>query len=836
MQLSKEDDAKLNKKIAELGPKFDKMMKTLFKEKGASLRVEVLKKPDVEEFIEAHASVLDSSFDEVQMSDLMRQRLQESDYMFSGLKTFHELNEAFPSLLDDNGNRKSFNQFRQDVEKINATYNTNYLKTEYNFANAAAEMAGRWEEFEKDGDRYLLQYRTANDGSVRPEHAALHGITLPASDDFWNTCYPPNGYNCFTGDTPILSGNGQWKFIKEIKEGDSVIGGSGKVKTVSAVMVRPFYGELVTVSTKRGEVSCTPNHRFLTLRGWVTASNLTAGDILVQVGKIGFKNIAVRAIYNLQTLLSYALMPHIRQRKAIMPLTVHDNTPVGKIEVKNVLSEQFPKLKRLPRRTEKISHFSFGCAGRHSKSRHILRMGRAGSQRMDKGFLSRFRSEKGTCAFELFRYASNQCAILFRFALSYMSALKRKIMIYGSKAFSCLFSPFKAINPLSGHCLSSVPNRNTVKPEQAGDSPVIDMPKPADLSVAELSNTVPGYKGLNNIGIFNGFDSLYNFLRNTFFHNDYVLVRDKIIKKAETVVYNLSVEDDESYVTPVAIVHNCRCTVVQVLSSDYEATPHDEAMQRAQKAMAKDTKGMFAYNPGKQQRTFPAYNAYTTSKCKHCSLGGGKANLLKLELPDNQLCEACRMLHECEGRKNGWPKIPKEEVNKILAKPLKEQYSKVYSGSKGDVLEHTLVCKTAEDYDRVMDAAKSFADNIGECKVNPPIRAAAPDRGKIYVNFPERCNKSNPDMFVKGIGYVDVKSPVSFENAGSNAVHASLRQNSCACITEHNLKNSKGEHTEFTPEQIASKTNSLWRNKDYSHDYIFWLTKGALIKYKRPKK
>lgn len=48
----------------------------------------------------------------------------------------------------------------------------------------------------EDGDRYNLQYRTAGDGSVRPEHAALHGVTLPPSDSFWEEFYPPNGWNC----------------------------------------------------------------------------------------------------------------------------------------------------------------------------------------------------------------------------------------------------------------------------------------------------------------------------------------------------------------------------------------------------------------------------------------------------------------------------------------------------------------------------------------------------------------------------------------------------------------------------------------------------------------
>jgi len=37
----------------------------------------------------------------VEMSDGMRQRLERSNWVFSGMKTFHELNEAFPSLTDE---------------------------------------------------------------------------------------------------------------------------------------------------------------------------------------------------------------------------------------------------------------------------------------------------------------------------------------------------------------------------------------------------------------------------------------------------------------------------------------------------------------------------------------------------------------------------------------------------------------------------------------------------------------------------------------------------------------------------------------------------------------
>lgn len=171
-------------------------MGSLFRQEGASLRVEILGDPAVREFIDAHASVLDSSFEKTPMSEEMRRRLHRSDFVFSGMKTFHELNEAFPSLVDENGDRKPFERFLNDVLKIDRTYNANYLRAEYNFVAASADMAARWEEFAQDGDRYNLQYRTQRDGRVREEHAALDGVTLPPSDPFWTDFYPPNGWNC----------------------------------------------------------------------------------------------------------------------------------------------------------------------------------------------------------------------------------------------------------------------------------------------------------------------------------------------------------------------------------------------------------------------------------------------------------------------------------------------------------------------------------------------------------------------------------------------------------------------------------------------------------------
>ena len=180
----------------EVSKGFKNAMKAVFNQKGSSFSIDIMADENVQSLIEAHATVLDRNLQSVEMSDIMRQRLTRSNYIFSGIKTFHELNEAFPSLLDENGNRKPFERFLNDVQKINDTYNSHYLRAEYNFVQSSAQMAAKWEQFSEDGDRYNLQYRTAGDSKVRPAHAALNGVTLPPSDPFWQTYYPPNGWNC----------------------------------------------------------------------------------------------------------------------------------------------------------------------------------------------------------------------------------------------------------------------------------------------------------------------------------------------------------------------------------------------------------------------------------------------------------------------------------------------------------------------------------------------------------------------------------------------------------------------------------------------------------------
>ena len=177
---------------------FPLLMAWLYKHRNFTY--EDMSADDVQKFVAEVTDYLNHAVDtairEVPMAEVSVQRLKESNYVFSGIKVFHELNEAFPSMVDDKGEIRPFEDFLNDVQKVNNTYNGSYLKTEYNFARQSSLAAAQWKNYENDGDRYNLQYRTAYDDRVRTSHRKLEGITLPITSKFWDDYFPPNGWNC----------------------------------------------------------------------------------------------------------------------------------------------------------------------------------------------------------------------------------------------------------------------------------------------------------------------------------------------------------------------------------------------------------------------------------------------------------------------------------------------------------------------------------------------------------------------------------------------------------------------------------------------------------------
>jgi len=117
--------------------------------------------------------------------------------VFSGAKTFQELLELSVNVFNKDGTKKSFNDFKKVAKKIDNRYNVNWLFAEKNAAFRQANGAENWLQIQDDKESLpLLRYQTIGDERVRPLHEELDYKTYPVDHEFWDSWYPPNGWNC----------------------------------------------------------------------------------------------------------------------------------------------------------------------------------------------------------------------------------------------------------------------------------------------------------------------------------------------------------------------------------------------------------------------------------------------------------------------------------------------------------------------------------------------------------------------------------------------------------------------------------------------------------------
>lgn len=183
--------------------KWDKILKNVAKQlhDGTMIPGQVSPQMIREHALEIFKAVR-TGFDAVPLKNDINQytilnKLRENVFVFSGFKNYQQLREMSTLLTDSQGNIRSFNEFLQDVLKIDKTYNQTYLQAEYNHAVSSSTLIAKWEKFKAEADIFpMLKYVTVRDGRVREKHKILDGVTLPIDDVFWNTYYPPNDWNC----------------------------------------------------------------------------------------------------------------------------------------------------------------------------------------------------------------------------------------------------------------------------------------------------------------------------------------------------------------------------------------------------------------------------------------------------------------------------------------------------------------------------------------------------------------------------------------------------------------------------------------------------------------
>lgn len=150
------------------------------------------------------------------LSNSTQRALRQDLHTFAGFKTYHHLQEVAGRSRNADGTLKSWQEFVADTANIYDKYNKTWLKAEYAFVQASAQMAAKWERFAQWGDAYDLLYKTAGDEKVRADHARLNGMCLPFSDPAWDTCFPPNGWGCRCDVIQVIPGTHPRSESKEI--------------------------------------------------------------------------------------------------------------------------------------------------------------------------------------------------------------------------------------------------------------------------------------------------------------------------------------------------------------------------------------------------------------------------------------------------------------------------------------------------------------------------------------------------------------------------------------------------------------------------------------------
>lgn len=337
-------------------------------------------------------------------------------------------------------------------------------------------------------------------------------------------------------------------------------------------------------------------------------------------------------------------------------------------------------------RFKKFIYYPFIHAWRELQGGHPFGMFRACLEGIFKGSSFHVRPEKCGGMSQFFRNTTDKFAVLFRLALTHMPSFKREPVVGGGKQLTCSLAPSGVVHPLRGYRFTALSGGKSAMFNNLSHGTVIDSPKPTQIPVAPKFAEISEFHGITDIHAFNGFNSFYDFLRKTFFHTRYVLVAGKDTEKVSMPVYNLSVKKDESYVLPIGIVHNCRCTVVQVRKDKYSLSDETQAMNLGSQATAGKHQEMFMYNPGKKMTTFPAYNAYTISRCRECPYSGGSIKLAKV--PDNELCQACKVVREMKKDNN---KSEIQESIQTIISQLENGYPKgeslIIGQLSGDIKE-----------------------------------------------------------------------------------------------------------------------------------------------------
>lgn len=123
--------------------------------------------------------------------------LRENVYIFSAAKTFQEVQDFTGAMVGEDGRMLTIKEFTEKVTSLDAQYNNNWIRTEYDTAYGQAQSAVQWNQIQKDkAVLQYLRYSAVLDDRTSDICAPLDGVTLEVDDPFWDKFMPLNHFNC----------------------------------------------------------------------------------------------------------------------------------------------------------------------------------------------------------------------------------------------------------------------------------------------------------------------------------------------------------------------------------------------------------------------------------------------------------------------------------------------------------------------------------------------------------------------------------------------------------------------------------------------------------------
>lgn len=122
-------------------------------------------------------------------------------FVVAGLTKQSMVEDVFTAMGKAIGQGTTFGQFKKDIRGVIDEMGWQKqgwrLQTIFRTNVQAAYAGGKWRQYESMGKgAEFLQYDAVDDSRTRPTHAALDGKVFPRDSAFWDTWYPPNGFNC----------------------------------------------------------------------------------------------------------------------------------------------------------------------------------------------------------------------------------------------------------------------------------------------------------------------------------------------------------------------------------------------------------------------------------------------------------------------------------------------------------------------------------------------------------------------------------------------------------------------------------------------------------------